>query len=210
MLNQGKEGTQLICNGSAVNSPDFCSFIVTCVFVFIPGSLFLTFTCRYFVTEYSNFVPLIFGILLLAFSIVNLLRAKFTDPGILPPRNDLPEFENNDHLIIDIEDHNVDGIGYSSINDFSNDAPKYYDEEYIELDEGNPNNEVINNNEHKYYMTHIGLTIRGRWCKTCNVWRTPRSSHCPICNVCVDHFDHHCPWYESILIFSLNYKITNH
>lgn len=160
----------------------------------------MTFTCRYYVIEHSNFYPLIFGILLLGFSLANLLRAKFTDPGILPPRtedNSIPDYSNNNHLIIDIDEHPSDALNYSPYHPHSSDS--IYNEELIELDE-NSSRDIFNESceddteGDKYYMTHIGLTIRGRWCKTCNVWRTPRSSHCPICNVCVDHFDHHCPW----------------
>ncbi|KAG2182832.1 hypothetical protein INT44_005813 [Umbelopsis vinacea] len=33
-----------------------------------------------------------------------------------------------------------------------------------------------------------------RFCKTCNVFKPPRSHHCSACRRCVLKMDHHCPW----------------
>jgi palmitoyltransferase ZDHHC9/14/18 len=38
------------------------------------------------------------------------------------------------------------------------------------------------------------MEIPTKYCKTCDIWRTPRTHHCRSCDNCVETQDHHCVW----------------
>jgi len=38
------------------------------------------------------------------------------------------------------------------------------------------------------------MEVPSKFCKTCDVWRPPRTHHCRTCDNCVETQDHHCVW----------------
>ena len=38
------------------------------------------------------------------------------------------------------------------------------------------------------------MEVPTKYCKTCNIWRPPRTHHCRICDNCIETQDHHCLW----------------
>lgn len=50
-----------------------------------------------------------------------------------------------------------------------------------------------------------GHVISMKHCKTCDIYRPPRTNHCKICNCCIERLDHHCPWLGTC-VGKRNYK----
>ncbi|CAF1027103.1 unnamed protein product [Adineta ricciae] len=60
-------------------------------------------------------------------------------------------------------------------------------------------------NKLRYDIQVNDAVIKCKYCITCQMIRSPRSSHCPICSNCVTILDHHCP-FLSTCIGMRNYR----
>ena len=38
------------------------------------------------------------------------------------------------------------------------------------------------------------MEVPTKYCKTCQIWRPPRTHHCRMCDNCIETADHHCVW----------------
>ncbi|ORX60616.1 zf-DHHC-domain-containing protein [Hesseltinella vesiculosa] len=89
------------CQGRLMTSRSYWAFCIALVLLIAPCVLFAIFTCPFLWTQVSPAIPIIFAYLFLL-SLVNMIKASWTDPGVIPRGLDpTPTLENfDDHSSI--------------------------------------------------------------------------------------------------------------
>lgn len=154
------------CDGRCICAPNWYGFLCCLVIYVIMGALFFAFDCRYLVVHVSPAIPVI-GALLYLYILGALCTAALTDPGIIP-RATMAETEDDENQTLKGKEM-VQGVDTDTDTDNRKDATMY---------------KVVEIGGRKFLL---------QYCRTCHIFRPPRSTHCRHCDNCVERFDHHCP-----------------
>lgn len=135
--------------------------------IIIPCVLFSIFEAPYNTTRHDNRSLIALVVLFYYFwlmTVISFFQTATSDPGMLP--------------------RNIHPGQWQSTNQFSTfvTPQDYYNIVTLPAHTSKKNHPTMNN------------SIDIKYCRTCKIWRPPRSYHCPTCGVCIQTHDHHCIW----------------
>ncbi|KAJ3352202.1 hypothetical protein HDU83_008253 [Entophlyctis luteolus] len=182
------------------DTPVFCAAVAL---IIVLSSLFAVYTLPFVTVRVSAAVAPVFAWLLAA-SLVHLFKTSLTDPGYLPlgivPLAPIPD------LRAPPQSSQQSSGAASSI--WSGDLPENYPFIRVDSANGAPEDAVP---RRIVYQDSLPVSVRDisvkvKYCFTCQIWRPPRASHCSSCDRCVEVHDHHCPW-TATCIGKHNYRL---
>lgn len=150
--------------------------LLTLILTIIPMALFSTFSAPYLWTNISPALPIVFAYISLL-TLSSFLHAAFSDPGILPRNlHPHPELESDSDPL---------AIGPPST-------------EWVMVKTFPATKSVLKGNVEGSAEMGVQQTtameVPTKYCKSCSIWRPPRTHHCRICDACMETQDHHCVW----------------
>ncbi|CZT14837.1 related to Palmitoyltransferase erf2 [Ramularia collo-cygni] len=145
--------------------------ILTFILAVFPAALFAIFSAPYLWRNVSPALPIIFAYVFLL-TLSSFLHAAFSDPGILPRNlHPHPELES---------DRDPLAIGPPST-------------EWVMVKTFPSQQKNLESSAEQGQHT-TAMEVPTKYCKTCQIWRPPRTHHCRICDACMETQDHHCVW----------------
>lgn len=151
--------------------------VVTFILTVLPAALFFGFEAPWIWRNITPAIPIVFAyVFFIALSA--FLHAAFSDPGILPrnlhPHAPNPQ-EEKDPLTV-----GPPNTEWVMVKTFPSSRQQ-------------PNLESMAEDGEAAGAT-TAMEVPTKYCKSCNIWRPPRTHHCRVCDACIETQDHHCVW----------------
>lgn len=157
------------CMNAKARPLNVATFILTA----LPACLFFGFSSSWLWHNVSPAIPIVFAYVFYV-TMSAFLHAALSDPGILP-RNIHPHppnpAEDGDPLV-----------------------PGPVTTEWIMVKTFSSSRQSESNNPEAASGPTTAMEVPTKYCKSCNIWRPPRTHHCRICDACMETQDHHCVW----------------
>ncbi|EME86488.1 uncharacterized protein MYCFIDRAFT_214265 [Pseudocercospora fijiensis CIRAD86] len=150
--------------------------VATFLLTVIPAALFFAFEAPWIWHNITPAIPIVFAYVFFV-ALSAFAHAAFSDPGILP-RNMHPHPPNP-------EEKDPLAVGPATT--------EWVMVKTFPSSRQQPHLEAMAEDGDAAGAT-TAMEVPTKYCKSCNIWRPPRTHHCRVCDACIETQDHHCVW----------------
>ncbi|KAI9002702.1 DHHC palmitoyltransferase-domain-containing protein [Gaertneriomyces semiglobifer] len=162
-------------------------FFTGLVLILVPSTLFAVMVLPR-LWDLSPAISFVFA-WVLAVTLASMVKTSLTDPGFLP-RNAEPLKQDSERTPIGSSPRPQNpSVSNANPPPVTGALPTSYP--FVPA-QGSSTRIPQNLENRTIYVRNTPITLK--FCITCQLWRTPRTSHCSTCDRCVENHDHHCPW----------------